>query len=87
MIPIRPRQHDVAARAPQFNVAIDPATDEEVTGVCYVLKWRRRQLFRQALDALLGRRPPLTAAQREALATLLREWHELRQHPEDPEDN
>jgi hypothetical protein len=88
MFTTRPRHSaDDDARAQQFNVTIDPATDEEVTGVCAVLKCRRRQLFREAMDALLGRRPPFTAAQHEALTTLLREWHELRQRPQEPEDD
>jgi hypothetical protein len=70
-------------------VTIDPVLNDEVTGVCAVLEREPSEVFREAWNALLGRRGPLTAAQLERLAIVLRGWHEERalKKPVDPEDD
>jgi hypothetical protein len=77
MAPTRtPRRRRPSRRKKQFNVPIDAATDGEVSGVCLLLRCKRPQMFHAALDALLGRRAPLSAAERQLLEAIMRAWQE-----------
>ena len=62
---------------------------DEVAGVRAVPRRQRREVFLEAWNALLGRRPALTAAQHERLRIILRGWHEERaaKKPAEPEDD